>query len=153
MLTGESATAGLMTELTRRRRRWRTVVLLVALVGVAGGNLAARGRSLAFFTPDSLRAEAKLRLHWFVFSKWFNRFFDLHQSFPADLAAAAAEQREDAGRYRTDPWGSPYQITLFPKYFEVRSAGPDRGFGTADDRVLQSRRPEVERLSSLRPAE
>lgn len=153
MIAMESAAAEPVPELTRKLRRWRTVVLLVALLGVAGGNLAARGHSLAFFTPESLRAEAALRLHFFVFSKWFNRYFDLHQSFPADLAAAAAEQREDPDRYRTDPWGTPYQITLFPKYFEVRSAGPDREFGTADDPVLQSRRPEVERHSSLRPAE
>ena len=32
-----------------------------------------------------------------------------------------------------DPWGTPYRYTTTTNGFEIRSAGPDKAFGTADD--------------------
>ena len=37
------------------------------------------------------------------------------------------------GKVPDDPWGTPYQYTAKENAYEVRSAGPDKSFGTGDD--------------------
>lgn len=34
-----------------------------------------------------------------------------------------------------DPWGTPYEMRVVDDVFEIRSAGPDLLFGTADDKM------------------
>lgn len=49
------------------------------------------------------------------------------------------EIRSDAMNKRgefCDPWQTPYRITTTGTNLEVRSAGPDRKFGTPDDLVV-----------------
>jgi general secretion pathway protein G len=37
------------------------------------------------------------------------------------------------GKVPVDPWGSTYQYTKKDNNYEIRSAGPDKSFGTTDD--------------------
>ena len=37
------------------------------------------------------------------------------------------------GKLPVDPWGSAYQYTKKDNSYEIRSAGPDKSFGSADD--------------------
>ena len=36
-----------------------------------------------------------------------------------------------------DPWGSPFQIETIGDQLEIRSAGPDRIFGNADNQAIK----------------
>ena len=40
----------------------------------------------------------------------------------------------------SDAWGNDFQFTDFGSHFTIRSAGPDRNFGTADDMVVSDDR-------------
>ena len=127
-----------------------------ALAVIAVGTAIQQGRGPEFYTPANLKAEAEQHQHFFVYSKWLNRHFDVHKQFPADMAefaTAAREQKGEAASLRTDPWGTDYQLTLSPTWFSVRSAGPDRTFFTEDDRLLRSLRPEAIQPAVLTAAE
>ncbi|HNW91832.1 MAG TPA: hypothetical protein PKM88_02865 [bacterium] len=135
---------------TAPRRRWLLVWLALAVVAVGGAVKAQR--SPGFYAPARLKAESQIYDHFFRYSKWFNRYYDNHAVFPAqaaEFAVAAHEQQGDAAGVRTDPWGTEYQVRYSPTWFTVRSAGPDRTFVTADDRVLEPRRAEAYRQAVL----
>ena len=51
---------------------------------------------------------------------------------PADLPELVARSGFD---FQEDAWGTPLQYSVAGKNFELRSAGPDRQFGTGDDIV------------------
>jgi hypothetical protein len=50
---------------------------------------------------------------------------------PASLAQCVSP--EEADGLLKDPWGTLFQLQASPDGFEIRSAGPDRTFGTKDD--------------------
>ncbi len=60
---------------------------------------------------------------------------------PSSLQALIAQTTEmnwngpyvQSGRLPKDPWGNDFQYTIKPDGIEIRSAGPDGQFGTADD--------------------
>ena len=44
------------------------------------------------------------------------------------------ETPQDRSKKVVDPWGTPYRIQIAPDTVVVLCAGPDRNFGTSDDR-------------------
>ena len=52
-----------------------------------------------------------------------------------EIASRAASGTNRDFSKRHDPWATPYRITTTGTNTEVRSAGPDKKFGTPDDIV------------------
>ncbi len=56
---------------------------------------------------------------------------------PRGIVYVEFKENASSSKIFIDPWGTPYRIAaLNAKWAEVRSAGPDKLFGTADDRTL-----------------
>lgn len=134
------------------RTRYRLILILGTLTIVAVHLAAQEGRTLSFYLPANLKAESRYREQMFLYSKWFNRHFDLQQRFPVsaeEFAAAAQQQHGNADDVRIDPWGTPYAVNYAPLWFTVQSAGPDGAFDTDDDRVMHPGRNEARPTASL----
>jgi len=75
----------------------------------------------------------------------FGRRFPEQEAFPENVEMARSALQAAAVAYDTwrDPWGQPYRLVVEPRkewmWVEVRSAGPDKRPGTADDVVAWSR--------------
>lgn len=60
-----------------------------------------------------------------------NRELDSRLAFEQATANQDASEILSGAEDRLDPWGTPYQVHEGGSY--VRSAGPDKEFGTGDD--------------------
>jgi hypothetical protein len=112
------------------------------------GGLEDRPRQVAYSAVGALGL-----LCWFGYvSTYFmpiglqvqlnNQIDDIRAVFRRCVAARPAQESDaltclkaDSATDVADPWGSPYRFVYSKGVFEVRSAGPDKQVGTADDLV------------------
>jgi len=134
-------------------RRHRKIIVLFCLLIFALGAQVARGRDLSIFMPSALKAESRHYQHFFIFSKWLNRYYDIHKRFPTNIGEGAAEQGKNADEFMVDPWQTRYRFHIESQSFLVRGAGPDRQFDTGDDRCLWSQREIINPVDGTHPAE
>jgi hypothetical protein len=77
-----------------------------------------------------------------VLADWVGEFRRAHQRLPARLEEIVAPDPADTNflphdRWWTDGWQRRFRYTLSGSAFELRSAGEDGLFGTADDLVAR----------------
>ena len=124
---------------SQTRRRGFTLLelllVLVILVVIAGFGIQAFGG-----VRDKAKiSQAKIELG--MLSASLKRYEMMMNGFPSSLEALSVKPSDaDAEWVKTldkplskDPWGNPYDFKVNGSEFELKSMGPDRQLGTADD--------------------
>ena len=124
---------------SRARRRGfallELLLVLVILVVIAGFGIQAFG---------GVRDKAKIqqaKVELGILSQSLKRYEMMSNALPAALDALSNKPSDaDAEWVRMldkpiskDPWGNPYEYTVNGSEFVLKSMGPDRQSGTADD--------------------
>ena len=124
---------------SRARRRGfallELLLVLVILVVIAGFGIQAFG---------GVRDKAKIqqaKVELGILSQSLKRYEMMSNALPAALDALSNKPSDaDAEWVRMldkpiskDPWGNPYEYTVNGSEFVLKSMGPDRQTGTADD--------------------
>lgn len=110
------------------------LLVLVILVVIAGFGIQAFG---------GVRDKAKIqqaKVEIGMLSQSLKRYEMLMNALPVTLEALSVNPDGNAEWVKMldkpiskDPWGNPYEYKINGSEFEVRSMGPDRQSGTADD--------------------
>ena len=125
--------------LARARRRGFTLLelllVLVILVVIAGFGIQAFG---------GVRDKAKIqtaKVELGMLSQSLKRYELLLNALPSALDALSIKPNDADAEWvkmldkpiAKDPWGSPYEYSVNGSEFVLKSMGPDRQSGTADD--------------------
>ncbi len=125
--------------LSRTKRRGFTLLelllVLVILVVIAGFGIQAFG---------GVRDKAKIqqaKVELGMLSQSLKRYEMMMNALPAALDALSNKPNEADAEWvkmldkpiTKDPWGNPYEYSVNGSEFVLKSMGPDRQSGTADD--------------------
>jgi len=132
-----------MYEPRKRRRRQQGMTLIEIMLVVVIMSMLAAGIGIAVIKAKA-RADLDLARSDVRGLAGVAEAFQVTGGTSADCPTLAdlESQLLRRGANTSDPWGTPYQILCDGIQVDVRSAGPDRQFGSADDLGLGPSRSE-----------